>query len=426
MAPVLRDDPEPEKARAPRDARGARSSWRPLAPARPESPGGRQPETPPRVVMVAGALTGLVLVATPPWHGIAFARFGDSPVYETLAAKRDAGPLSAGLARRQRATPRSTSTRSRGPGSGHAEWLLRRSCPVAMSTTSSIRSSPSTWATSARRRRRRSAGWACHARRRRSGGVPAAGLALPVSLHDRAPRSVRPLALEQSADPLRLFRVTGQARPSSTWADVAHWASSTRRSGRTGVGDDRGRRRRPPAAASSRPGRAEPAVGSSPSAPTARFRLASTSRGSACAATGLRVDVADRPRPRILAERTVDVGAEWTTHRPSLRRGRVPAARVPGRVGRTGAGGRRRLGARRRRRPARRRADATRWRHSRTGSGSGRTRGFRRLGRLRRPRESQRTALVTGPVRLFPAGRYRLASGSASGRLAWARSCGSR
>jgi hypothetical protein len=33
---------------------------------------------------LAGGLGGFVLVATPPWHGIAFARFGDSPVYETL------------------------------------------------------------------------------------------------------------------------------------------------------------------------------------------------------------------------------------------------------------------------------------------------------------------------------------------------------
>jgi hypothetical protein len=32
----------------------------------------------------AGGLLALVLVATPPWHGIAVARFGDSPVYETL------------------------------------------------------------------------------------------------------------------------------------------------------------------------------------------------------------------------------------------------------------------------------------------------------------------------------------------------------
>lgn len=36
-----------------------------------------------RMAAVAG-LGALVLVATPPWHGIAFARFGDSPVYETL------------------------------------------------------------------------------------------------------------------------------------------------------------------------------------------------------------------------------------------------------------------------------------------------------------------------------------------------------
>jgi hypothetical protein len=42
------------------------------------------PGTGPRRVATAGGLLALVLVATPPWHGIAFARFGDSPVYETL------------------------------------------------------------------------------------------------------------------------------------------------------------------------------------------------------------------------------------------------------------------------------------------------------------------------------------------------------
>jgi hypothetical protein len=36
-----------------------------------------------RTAAVAG-LGALVLIATPPWHGIAVARFGDSPVYETL------------------------------------------------------------------------------------------------------------------------------------------------------------------------------------------------------------------------------------------------------------------------------------------------------------------------------------------------------
>jgi hypothetical protein len=37
-----------------------------------------------RRVLAAAGLVALVLVATPPWHGIAFARFGDSPVYEIL------------------------------------------------------------------------------------------------------------------------------------------------------------------------------------------------------------------------------------------------------------------------------------------------------------------------------------------------------
>ena len=39
-------------------------------------------------LIVAGVLAGLVLLATPPWHGIAVARFGDSPVFEAL--RRDA------------------------------------------------------------------------------------------------------------------------------------------------------------------------------------------------------------------------------------------------------------------------------------------------------------------------------------------------
>jgi hypothetical protein len=54
-------------------ALGARAVLDGLAP----TPGRR------RAAAVAGLLA-LVLVATPPWHGIAFARFGDSPVYETL------------------------------------------------------------------------------------------------------------------------------------------------------------------------------------------------------------------------------------------------------------------------------------------------------------------------------------------------------
>ena len=38
----------------------------------------------PRRAATVTGLLALVLIATPPWHGIAFARFGDSPVYETL------------------------------------------------------------------------------------------------------------------------------------------------------------------------------------------------------------------------------------------------------------------------------------------------------------------------------------------------------
>jgi hypothetical protein len=54
-------------------ALGARAVLSALA----EAPG-------PRRAAAVGSLLALVLVATPPWHGIAFARFGDSPVYETL------------------------------------------------------------------------------------------------------------------------------------------------------------------------------------------------------------------------------------------------------------------------------------------------------------------------------------------------------
>ena len=43
------------------------------------APGGAR-----RRILVAAGLVALVLAATPPWHGIAFSRYGDHPVYETL------------------------------------------------------------------------------------------------------------------------------------------------------------------------------------------------------------------------------------------------------------------------------------------------------------------------------------------------------
>ena len=50
-------------------------------------------------MVTVGALVALVLVATPPWHGIAFARFGDQPRPRDAAPRGHARPLPSGLAR---------------------------------------------------------------------------------------------------------------------------------------------------------------------------------------------------------------------------------------------------------------------------------------------------------------------------------------
>jgi hypothetical protein len=70
----LREAPAPDECR-PARARGTRRPRRARWPC---------PDARPAAGRRGAGLLALVLVATPPWHGIAFARFGDSPVYETL------------------------------------------------------------------------------------------------------------------------------------------------------------------------------------------------------------------------------------------------------------------------------------------------------------------------------------------------------
>ena len=139
LAPALRDDPEPEEARAPRGRRQSRPGG--LRSARHPGPprGGRAPR---RRLIVAGVLTGLVLVATPPWHGIAVARFGDSPVFEALRR----GATRVAVSRRSgRGTARSRSLYlyaiTRTPRAGR-ERVLARSCRGTTCATSSSRSRP--------------------------------------------------------------------------------------------------------------------------------------------------------------------------------------------------------------------------------------------------------------------------------------------
>ena len=270
---------------------------RPGGARRPGRPGGACARgAGPRRVVTVGALVALVLVATPPWHGIAFARFGDSPVYETLRREADARPLSPGLARRQRPF-RALPLRGHADAGPHDERLLARSCRGATSTTSSnpleamnVGRSRTRW------RRRRSAGWAsptssstARASRRRSRPTR------PAFTIERLAAS-GPSRSSSRRDPLWLFRVTGR-RARLDPADVARrgvlrGGAAEPRDGATVVTP-----RRPPAAACRRP----PAGGSpgfltfGPYRPlpagayVARFRV----RGD-----GLRLDVASRPGRR--------------------------------------------------------------------------------------------------------------------------------
>ena len=305
MAPALRDDPEPEEARAPRGRRRPRPG-RLRSACRPGSPSGGQRATAP---IAAGVLAGLVLVATPPWHGIAVARFGDSPVFEALrrGATRvlyltlwpgDSANSSLYLY---------AITRTRVPAvNGYSPLVARHYVRDVFEPLEPLNvgiSGP--W------RCRRSVGWACRTwssigpssrlRSRRTRRRSRSSASAPLPRSRSSSRRTRSGSSEWPAKALSPRR-GGRHRP---------WGSSTRPSGRVAKRARSSTRPTPLGAASWPPARRGPpgflAFGPYRPLPagayTARFRA----RGQ-----GLRVDVATDRGQRILAERAVDPGPEWT------------------------------------------------------------------------------------------------------------------
>ena len=138
-----------------------------------------------RRLMVAGVLTGLVLVATPPWHGIAVARFGDSPVFEALrhgATRVLYLPIWPGDSAYSSLYLYAI-TRTRVPAvNGYSPFVpaalrARRLRAAGAAQRGGSRPGGGVGAPPARR----------VARGRRSSRLPASGLGVPVGLHDPAP-----------------------------------------------------------------------------------------------------------------------------------------------------------------------------------------------------------------------------------------------
>jgi hypothetical protein len=155
------------------------------------------------------AASRLVLVATPPWHGIAFARFGDSPVYETLPARPRGSSTSRcgpGIA----PTPGSISTRSRGRARPHGQRLLATGAaairPGDLRPLEALNVGDLGLGEAVALRRLE----VSHVVVDRSGFPPQVS-PYPSKFTIDGLRASPALALSESADPLWLFRVTGAA-----------------------------------------------------------------------------------------------------------------------------------------------------------------------------------------------------------------------
>ena len=357
-----------------------------------------------RRLIVAGALTGLVLVATPPWHGIAVARFGDSPVYEALrqgATRVLYLPIWPGD-NAHSSVYLYAITRTRVPTlNGYSPFVPRHYLQDVFQPLEALNAGDLGPVEASALHQL----GVSHVVVDRSVFPPQVS-AYPSAFTIQRLRSTPTLAFETAGDPLWLFRVTGegpraQAGPTSPVGLFyeAEWQS--RHSGAVvdAPGASGGRvvaaspGVNPPGFLTFGPYRPLPA-----GAYTARFRV----RGQ-----GLRVDVAADRGQRIIAERTVDAGPGWTIvvlpflvqrGQPLEFRaawdGRGPAAidwvlvvaadrpdpewtyevgALPHRLGE--------------------RPDP---------QASGGWAGYAD------PGQSQRTALVSGPARLFPPGQYRL------------------
>jgi hypothetical protein len=261
----------------------------------------------PRRVVTIGALVALVLVATPPWHGIAFARFGDNPVYETL--RREATrvlylPVWPGDSAYSGLYLYAV-TRTRVPMlNGYSPLVPRRYVDDVFDPLEAMNVGDLDAGEAAALRRL----GVTHVVVDRAGFPPQVSPYPSVFTVERLAASGT-LALEQSADPLRLFRVTGSApvvnRETSPIGVFYEAERLNRETGTTvDVPDASGGR-----IVAARPGEPGGFLTFGPYRPlpagayVARFRV----RGN-----GLRLDVATDLGARVLAQRTVDAAAEWT------------------------------------------------------------------------------------------------------------------
>ena len=260
----------------------------------------------PRRAAVLGGLLALVLIATPPWHGIAFSRFGDSPVYETL--RREASrvlylPVWPGDSSHSGLYLYAV-TRTRTPMiNGYSPLVPRRYVDTVFEPLAAMNVGDL------------GAGEAEALRRLGVSHVVVDRAAFPpqVSPYPSAftvegLRTSGVLALQQVAGPLALFRVTGGAPASNRQTSpVGVFFEAERQNHAAGVVVDApeasgGR------AVAGRPGAAAKFLTFGPYRPlpagayVARFRV----RGS-----GLRLDVTSDFGERVLAERAVDPGPGW-------------------------------------------------------------------------------------------------------------------
>ena len=260
----------------------------------------------PRRTAVVGGLLALVLIATPPWHGIAFSRFGDSPVYETL--RREASrvlylPVWPGDSAHSGLYLYAV-TRTRVPMiNGYSPLVPRRYVdsvfePLAAMNVGDL------GAGEAEALRRLGISHVVVDR----AGFPPQVSPYPSAFTVKRLRASGVLALRQSADPLQLFRVTDGAPISSRQTSpVGVFYEAERQNHGTGAVVDA------PEASGGRivagePGTAAGFLTFGPYRPlpagayVARFRV----RGY-----GLRLDVASDLGRTVLAARAVDPGAGW-------------------------------------------------------------------------------------------------------------------
>jgi hypothetical protein len=264
----------------------------------------------PRRALAVGGLVTLVLAGTAPWHGIAVARFGDSPVFETL--RRGAATRVLYLPVWPGDSAHSSLylyaiTRTRVPAlNGYSPLVPRDYVRRVFEPLEPLNVGDLGPAEAAALRGL----GVSHVVVDRAVFPPQVS-AYPSAFTLERLRTSTALALELAADPLWLFRVTGAAAsgPGGPTSPVGLFHEAEGRGRLTGVvldipGASGGR------VVAARPGVDPPGFltfGPSPALPAGGYVARFRARGG-----GLRLDVAaDRGR-RIVADRAADPGPEWT------------------------------------------------------------------------------------------------------------------